>query len=177
MMNTILLSIRIWLASASILVLALATPCQTPSADNRLSDLLWFSGHWSCEGKFTTSGKSISADLSFEPALENKWLIFRHDDRPPFTYHALSEWGWDEKRHQLMSAIQDSTGGMRVFYSPGFSDSRLVWEGRGLGNSAAPSEKFEFEKLGPNIFTVSYSFQKEGNWKAVDKSTCTRKSD
>jgi hypothetical protein len=107
--------------------------------------------------------------------LENKWILFRHDDRPPFSYHALSEWGWDEKGQQYVSTVQDSTGGIRLFYSDGFSDSKLVWEGQALGNPAARAERFEFIKNSPKSFTVSYSFQKDGQWQQVDTSVCTRK--
>jgi hypothetical protein len=148
---------------------------QTASANKSLSDLQWFAGHWSCDGKFIRSGKAISADLSFELALEDKWMLFRHDDRPPFSYHAISEWGWDEKGQRYVSTVQDSTGGIRLFYSPGFADSKLVWDSKALGDPAAPAERFEFIKNSPDIFTVSYSFQKGGQFQAVDTSTCTRK--
>jgi hypothetical protein len=168
---------RIHLSFALLLSLAVLAQCHTPSTNKSLADLQWFSGHWSCDGKFISSGKTISADLSFEPMLESKWMLFRHDDRAPFSYHALSEWGWDEKGQQYISAVQDSTGGIRVFYSRGFSGSKLVWNGKALGNPTAPAEQFEFEKTGPNIFTVSYSFQQDGKWQAVDKSTCTRKAE
>ena len=166
---------RIELLFALFLLLPIAAHSQAASANKSIADLQWFSGHWSCDGKFAGSGKAISADLSFEPALDGKWILFHHDDRPPFSYHALSEWGWDEKAQQYISVIQDSTGGIRLFYSPGFADSRLVWDGKALENSAAPSERFEFVKNGPNTFTVSYSFQQKGEWHAVDTSNCTRK--
>jgi hypothetical protein len=173
---------RIPLSCAIFLSLTLAAPGrgvlanQESAAGKTLVELHWFAGSWSCEGSFTASGKAISADLSFEPALENKWLLFRHDDRPPFSYHALSEWGWDDKGQQYISTVQDSTGGIRVFYSPGFSDSRLLWEGKALLNPAAPAERFEFTKNAANMFTVRYWFQKNGQWQAVDASTCTRKA-
>lgn len=154
------------------LATAVAGNCQTAKG---IADLQWFSGHWSCDGKFETSQKAISADLWFEPALENKWMLFHHDDRPPFSYHALSEWGWDEKASRYVSTVQDSAGGIRAFYSPGFSDSRLVWEGRTLETPTAPAERFEFTKTGPDTFTVSYSFQKDAQWKKVDTSNCKRK--
>jgi hypothetical protein len=149
---------------------------QTASPSKGIGDLRWFLGRWSCEGKFIGSGMAISADVSFEPVLENKWILFRHDDRPPFSYHALSQWGWDEKGQQYISTVQDSTGGVRLFYSDGFLDSKLVWEGQALGNPAAGAERFEFTKNGMSSFTVSYSFQKDGQWKAVDTSICSRKS-
>ena len=43
-------------------------------------------------------------------------MLFRHDDRPPFSYQALSEWGWNEKGQQYVSTVEDSTGGIRWFY-------------------------------------------------------------
>jgi hypothetical protein len=170
--KTIYLPVLLFL---SCLLLTNAAQGETTSTGKSVADLQWFSGRWSCEGKFIGSGKAISADVSFEPVLENKWILFRHDDRPPFSYHALSEWGWDEKGQQYVSTVQDSTGGVRLFYSDGFSESKLVWEGQALGNSAARAERFEFTKNGPKSFTVSYSFQKEGQWQHVDTSVCTRK--
>jgi len=161
--------------SLASLALATAAQSQTTSTGKGVADLQWFSGHWSCDGKFIGSGKVISADVSFEPALENKWILFRHDDRPPFSYHALSEWGWDEKGQQYVSTVQDSAGGARLFYSHGFVDSKLVWEGKALGYPAASGERFEFTKNGANGFTVSYSFQKDGQWQRVDTSVCSRK--
>jgi hypothetical protein len=160
---------------ALFLSLTSAARGQTASTRKSIADLQWFAGGWSCDGKFIRSGKAISADLSFDPTLENKWMLFRHDDRPPFSYHAISEWGWDEKAQQYVSTAQDSSGGIRLFYSPGFADSRLVWDGKALGDPAAPAERFEFVKNSPDMFTVSYSFQKDGQWQAVDTSTCTRK--
>jgi hypothetical protein len=157
------------------LSLAIAARGQTATANKRIADLEWFAGHWSCDGKFVRSGKAISADLSFEPALENRWMLFHHDDRPPFSYHAISEWGWDEKGQQYVSTVQDSTGSIRLFYSHGFADSRLVWDGKALGDPAASAERFEFLRESPDIFTLSYAFQKDGQWQAVDKSICTRK--
>jgi hypothetical protein len=156
-------------------VLSTAAQCQTASPENGMADLQWFSGHWSCDGKFAGSGKAISADLSFESVLDGKWILFSHDDRPPFSYHALSEWGWDDKGKQFVSTVQDSGGGIRVFYSRGFKDSKLVWDGKALGNADATNERFEFVKNGADRFTVSYSFQKDGQWRAVDTSICTRK--
>jgi hypothetical protein len=163
------------LSLALFLALSLNVQGQTAPANKGIADLQWFSGPWSCDGKFTRSGKSISADLSFESALENKWILFRHDDRPPFSYHALSEWGWDEKGQQYVSTVQDSTGGIRLFYSRGFSGPKLVWDGKALETPTASAERFEFAKDGPNTFTVKYSFQQGGQWQDVDSSTCVRK--
>ena len=166
---------RIPLLFALFLNLAFTAQGETASRSNGIAEMQWFSGQWSCDGKFTRSGKSISADLSFESTLDNKWMLFRHEDRPPYSYHALSEWGWDEKGQQYVSIVEDSTGGVRLFYSRGFSGSRLVWDGKALGNSADPAERFEFRKDGANAFTVGYSYEQNGQWQDVDSSSCLRK--
>jgi hypothetical protein len=63
---------RINLSFALFLSLAIAVKCQTASTNKSVVALQWFSGHWSCDGKFSRSGKTISADLSFEPMLQGK---------------------------------------------------------------------------------------------------------
>ena len=126
-----------------------------------------------CEGKFT-SGKSISANLSFETTLDDNWILFRHDDNPPFSYHALSEWGWDQKSQQFVSLVEDSAGGARAFYSSGWKDGKLLWEGGSLGLGSTHSERFEFTKLDENAFQVAYSYSKNANWTPIDTSQCTR---
>ncbi|HEX5315639.1 MAG TPA: hypothetical protein VFX22_03225 [Candidatus Kapabacteria bacterium] len=112
--------------------------------------------------------------MSFETTLVDHWILFRHDDNPPFSYHALSEWGWDQKSQQFVSLIQDSAGGARAFYSSGWTDGKLLWEGGSLGPDPTHSERFEFAKIDENTFQVAYSYLKNGNWMAVDTSRCTR---
>lgn len=97
-----------------VVAVAVASAQSTP-APPRISELNWTLGTWSYDGQFVSSGKKISADVSFETALDGKWILFRHDDRPPFQYHALAEWGWDAKAQEFVSTIQDSAGGVRVF--------------------------------------------------------------
>lgn len=159
---------------ASLLILPFSTPAQNaPSDTSPIAQLHWFTGHWACEGKFA-SGKSISANLNFETSLDDHWILFRHDDNPPFSYHALSEWGWDQKSQQFVSLIQDSAGGARVFYSSGWKDGKFLWEGGSLSANFTHSERFEFTKIDVDTFLVSYSYLKSGNWMAVDTSRCTR---
>lgn len=158
-----------------------------PELAQPLQPLQFFSGGWHCDGKFT-NGKAISANLSFEPILNGNFLLFHHDDEPPFDYHAWSEWGWDAAKHEFVSTVQDITGGVRVFRSPGWTQETLTWTGGNL--PAAPDQKgdqkgeqkpgqindqkFVFERLEAAKFRVSYSYQKNGTWLAVDSSVCTR---
>lgn len=44
-------------------------------------------------------------------------ILFRHDDEPPFNYHAWPEWGWDANTREFVSSSQDITGGTRLFRS------------------------------------------------------------
>lgn len=138
-----------------------------------VTDLNFFAGKWSCNGKFVKSGKEISADVSFEPVLDGKWIMFRHDDRPPFSYHAIAEWGWDAKKNAFVSTVQDSAGGLRLFHSSGWSGQKLTWDGGDLTDSQ-PNQRFEFDRLGTDQFKVTYSVQKDGQWHDVDASTCKK---
>jgi uncharacterized membrane protein YphA (DoxX/SURF4 family) len=52
----------------------------------------YFLGSWRCAGTLARSGAPVEADLHFDKALDDRWLVFRHDDRPPNRYHALAEW-------------------------------------------------------------------------------------
>ena len=72
-----------------------------------------FTGDWHCNGKFAANGKEISAKLHFEPVLDGKFVLFSHDDEPPFSYHAHAYWGWDAAAGELLSTIHDSAGGTK----------------------------------------------------------------
>ena len=137
-----------------------------------MADLHYFFGEWDCAGKFVHSGASIEAHLKFEAALDQKFVLFRHDDKPPHNYHALAEWGWDEPGKRFVSTLQDSSGGTRVFHSAGWQEQKLNWEGGAIGGS--DDQQFLFEKLSPVEFRVSYGVKKEGSWMTVDVSTCRR---
>lgn len=136
-----------------------------------LQPLTFFIGKWNCEGKFS-NGTAISASVSFEPILNGNFLLFKHDDEPPFGYHAWAEWGWEATAKEFVSTIQDLTGGTRLFRSPGWKDQTLVWTGGKLPDSA--DQKFVFERIEAGKFRVSYSYKKNGSWAAVDSSVCSR---
>jgi hypothetical protein len=139
-----------------------------------ISSLAYFDGDWECSGKFDSSGKSIEAHLHFAPDLEGAWILFRHDDKPPFNYHALAEWGWDAARKQFVMTVQDSGGGVRMFSSQGWNSKQLQWDGDTLRGTGDPSQRFTFEKLDDRHFTVSYLVRKPEGWSRIDSSTCSR---
>jgi hypothetical protein len=137
-----------------------------------MESLSFFVGSWHCDGKFAGSGKAISANIVFEPIPGGKFLLFRHDDEPPFNHHAWSEWGWDTKAHGFISTTQDVTGGLRLFRSPGWADQNLVWTGGSRPDSS--DQRFVFERLDNRSFRVSYTLRKNDAWLPVDSSLCTR---
>ena len=156
-------------------MLVLAMPFTPQSAPpQRIADLQYFFGEWDCAGKFVRSGANIEAHLKFEGALDQKFVLFRHDDKPPHNYHALAEWGWDEPGTRFVSTVQDSSGGTRLFYSQGWHGEQLTWEGGAIGGDI--DQQFLFEKLSQQQFRISYSVRKSGSWAPVDVSTCTRGS-
>jgi hypothetical protein len=153
---------------------ALAQHADNSGLKPALAPLAYFTGDWECSGKFDSSGNKIYARQHFAPDLDGSWILFRHDDKPPFTYHALSEWGWDEGRKQFVMTVQDSSGGVRWFHSRGWDASLLRWDGDAMGSTASLSQRFQFERLDDRHFNVSYFSLKNDIWSRVDLSTCSR---
>jgi hypothetical protein len=139
-----------------------------------LSSLSLFIGEWDCSGKFAVSNKAIEAHLSFKYDLEGKWILFRHEDKPPFAYHALAEWGWDGARNELVMFVEDSGGAIRKFRAPALKEGQIVWTGDALRASGPDDQRFVFKIVDATHFQVSYSVRKNGSWKLVDSSNCSR---
>lgn len=73
----------------------------------------------------------------------------------------------------FLSTIQDSTGGLRLFHSKGWSGRKLTWDGGDASGNEA-NQRFEFERLGADRFKVTSSVRKGGEWVNVDASTCKK---
>jgi hypothetical protein len=152
------------------LMLAINSTAQNAPA-SRIGELNYFLGRWACSGKFTRSGVAIDAHLQFELILNQSFILFRHDDKPPHNYHAWAEWGWDAAGNQFVSTVQDSAGGTRVFHSAGWQGDRLIWQG---GSPGSDDQEFAFERIPPKQFRVRYAVRKDGAWTEVDASTCSQ---
>ena len=161
---------------AALFLLSFEAMAQHSPSDPKsaVASLVYFTGDWDCNGKFDSSGKAIAARQHFAIDLDGTWMLFRHDDKPPFNYHALSEWGWNANRKELVMLAQDSIGGARVFSSKGWEGSTLQWDGDALDNGAAPGQRFTFERLDERHFRVSYYTRKENTWTRVDSSACDK---
>jgi hypothetical protein len=163
---------------ASIMLLAatmsLHVRAASPELKAPLASLGYFNGDWDCTGKFDSSGKTIEAHQHFAPELDGAWMTFRHDDKPPFGYHSLAEWGWDTASKKFVMIAQDSGGGARVFYSEGWNGALLQWDGDAIGASSTPTQRFSFERLDDQHFKVSYFALKNNAWSRVDASTCSK---
>jgi hypothetical protein len=120
-----------------------------------------FVGRWHCDGKFARNGKPISANLVFESILGRRFILFRHDDELPFNYHAWSEWGWDANTRQFISTIQDISGGVRLFRSPGWVEGTLTWSGGrspGLVRSAVCVRALRRPQVSRQLFSEERGF-------------------
>jgi hypothetical protein len=178
MMNSQLSRLGLAIVVAGLLFsLPEAASSQTPSVPQLkdfLSPLAYFAGDWECSGKFDSSGKAIEAHQRFAPELDGAWMTFRHDDKPPFGYHALAEWGWDAARKGFVMTVQDSAGGWRLLRSSGWNSEILQWDGGSASASSDPNERFSFERLDDRHFIVSYFTLKNGGWSRMDSSTCSK---
>lgn len=145
-----------------------------PELKPELAPLMYFLGDWNCSGKFDSSGKTIEAQQHFAAELDGSWVTFRHDDKPPFNYHALAEWGWDANRKKFVMTVQDSFGGLRMFDSVGWESMQLQWDGDAVGSAAVPGQRFTFERIDDHHFKVSYFTLKGNAWSRMDSSTCSK---
>jgi hypothetical protein len=144
------------------------------AGDVSLAPLSRFIGDWDCSGKFASSNKVIEAHVGFKYDLEGKWIFFRHDDKPPFAYHALAEWGWDRARNEFVMFVEDSGGGIRKFHAPGSPENQIIWTGDALHSPAAEDQRLVFEIRDANHFQFSYFSLKGASWRLVDSSTCSK---
>ncbi len=166
----ILATIVSFLTPSSLTAQAATGPALKPT----LSSLAYFAGDWECSGRFDSSGKAIEAHQHFASDLDGTWIVFRHDDKPPFNYHSLAEWGWDASHKEFVMTVQDSGGGVRLFHSQGWSSAQLQWDGDAVGSASTPSQRFSFERLDERHFKVSYFTLKSGEWSRMDSSTCSK---
>jgi hypothetical protein len=163
---------RILRLFASCLCLSLGSFCQNPApAEPPLAQLTPFLGEWDCAGKFEGSGKAIEAHVSLRYDLGQHWIVFRQDDKPPFAYHALAQWGWDEAGNEFVMLVEDSGGGVRLFRAPA-GEKEVIWTGDALGSEKPPAQRFTFRSIDARHFFASYWVLRAGAWALADSSTC-----
>jgi hypothetical protein len=138
-----------------------------------LQPLSFFEGQWNCAGKFVESGKPIHAEESFAPELNGHWLRMRHDDQPPFPFHALELWGYDRTAKRFSAYIFDNFSGIRHFTSPGWSNDNLVWTD--TVSNRGVTDRFMFKRQADGGYRVSYAVNRDGkSWATADTSLCQR---
>lgn len=151
------------LAAAAMLVPARAT-------DDPLAPLQFFAGTWSCAGTFA-SGTPIASSERFEGDIAGTALVKHHADVPPGRYVALELWSYDAANARYRAVVEDDFGGVRIFTSPGWTETRIVW------TFADPAlvQSFTYEKQSDDAYVVTYRTQKQdGQPRLVDTLTCRR---
>lgn len=166
---------RLLLAATLPLLQACAgTPSQTaPALQPALAPLAGFLGTRHCAGSFLKSGKAISATETVSADLAGFRLTLRHDDEPPFSFHALEVWGYDDQANRYTAHIYDNFGGSREFTAPGWEGERLTLTN--VDTSAPKRDRFVFDKV-PGGYRYTYEVSGDGaSWTGVDSLTCTGK--
>ena len=144
---------------------------QTTNSNFKLTDefVNFFVGSWTGDGEFS-SGKKISADLTFKITLDSSWISYEHTDKLPNRYKALSMWGIDMLSGQFVAYSFDNFRGHRKFASDGWKDNKLIL----TTNEYHPQrgllfQHFIYEKLSDKSFKMTYETSKDGiTWKLVD---------
>lgn len=149
-------------------------PADPAALKPAIQPLAFFVGRWICEGKFVKSGKAISAMETFRPELDGNWLVMRHDDQAPFTWHSLEVWGYDAKTALFNYYNFDNFANARHYTSAGWSGDKLVWTWSTVAASSYV-DRFVYERHGDAEYQVSYFSSKDGGpWTEGDTSICRR---
>jgi len=142
-----------------------------PILQPALAPLAGFIGSRSCKGSFLKSGKSISSVETIHPDLSGHWLSLRHDDDPPFSFHAFEMWGYDAKDQRFIAHMYDNLGGAREFDSPGWQGDSFTWTN--VDTTTAKRDRFVFEKQPDGGYRFTYEVSADGSsWTGVDSLLC-----
>ena len=160
------------LALAAFILSAVFCSAQQTATNSGLAE--FFSGNWGCAGEFA-NGRKIEADISFTPELDGKWIVYRHDDRPPGPFKALAMWGVDQPSGKTISTMHDNFGNARLFLSDGWKDGAIVFTRAQLVDQRISEERFRYERQSLNSFKMTYERVADGKWKMGDFLLCARK--
>jgi hypothetical protein len=145
--------------------------------DSSESWFKFFKGSWRCVGGFP-SGRTLSAAVTFTPALSGKWLEYSHADEAPGTYKVEAMMGHEPHDSGLVAVFHDNGGGIRAYRSPGWRDEALVFTKdtsmfRPLnGNPTAP-DRFTYRKVSDSTFWFGWEVSRPvGKWAIGDSLTC-----
>jgi hypothetical protein len=156
-----------------ILVTASALCCRAQHSKTDPTMVKFFAGNWSCTGEFA-SGKKIEADVSFTPELDGKWLLYRHNDRPPGPFRALALWGVDQPSGSLVAVMEDNFGNARLFTSNGWKDGSITFGRAAMLDQKISQERFRYDRQSEHSFKMTYERSVDGQWKLGDFIVCTR---
>lgn len=134
----------------------------------------FFAGSWGCAGEFA-SGKKIEADVGFAPELDGKWLLYRHEDRPPGQFKAMAMWGVDQASVKLISVMEDNFSNARLFTSDGWKDGGVTFTRAEFLVQKINQERFRYERQSESTFKMTYERLVDAQWKMGDFIICTRK--
>jgi hypothetical protein len=158
-------------AAVGVVLLAAGSGPSAALADS-LQPLDFFQGRWSCQGEFPRTGKHISSEERFAPDLVGRWLVMRHDDHPPFGFHALEMWGYDTAQKRFVDYAFDNVPEVREYVSLGWVGSQLTWT---LPGQSGKADRFVFMRQSQAQYQVDYSITLGGKaWILVDTLTCRR---
>lgn len=134
----------------------------------------FFEGTWEGKGKFA-DGKPIAADVTYTTELDNQWLIFHHEDRPPIKFKAIGTVGIDRESKKMVMLMTDSYSSAKLFVSDGWKDGTAVFTKTSALGPITRHERFTFKRESPNTYRMTYEFSKDGvNWQLNDYMVFTR---
>ena len=136
-------------------------------------------GQWSCQGGFP-SGRSLSADLRFEPLLGGRALGFEHVDRAPGLYWQRSTWAADSKTRGIVSSAL--TGSQKdpivvpaLFVSTSWTTNRIELDADTVKKPPFTPNRFTYTVDSGRTLKMTWELSRNGAWVLGDSLVCARK--
>lgn len=154
----------------------------TPRPNQKLKELKYFAGRWSCQGTaFAFMGMAehkTSATFEAAWALNDYWLQASFRETRTATNATPVEvryfWGWDDRTKKFASTGVDNFGAHFIHTSPGWDSDKITFDGELLIGGATLKFHDVFTRLSASKVMHRGEAEIDGNWTKLDEETCTK---
>jgi len=161
--------------------LAMAAMQETPKPAPEMSQIAFFEGSWTCDGKMFATPMGPAGEMKSTADIRKDLNGFFQTgtikgtmaNMPPFEgrFHVTYDTGM--KRFVMLWA--DNMGGWAQNTSPGWKGDVMVYEGDGHMGGQTMKGRDTFTKSGTNAMKHTSEMQFDGKWTPTGEETCRKK--
>ncbi|MEO8725757.1 MAG: hypothetical protein ABI383_06495 [Acidobacteriaceae bacterium] len=132
-----------------------------------------FDGNWSCEGKFTSTGKVHRNVFSGEQALNGSWIKLTETDLEPKGYIANYMVRYDSEKQQ-MEEVDVNNSGYAIYTGRGWEGNRLELTSTEAMSYKLAKNRFVYVAVDPETFIFSWEILRDKGWLNYDEVKCRK---